>query len=135
MVCRGPDLKPPPSPAPTEAATPPAAVDEGIPPLPRPLWVPNSPAPDPAPTQISPPPVTQVAPQEPVLKTQGFRWPWQAPESDSESDSESESVGIENVTNQSTDLPYTNRPLSPYTQFPELRPPSSPIPYPPREKV
>jgi hypothetical protein len=64
-----------------------------------------------------------------------FKWPWET-DADTESN-ENESQASEGngayPRSSSLDLPSTNRPLSPYTQYADLKPPTSPTPSPPVE--
>ncbi|CAM6128952.1 unnamed protein product [Calypogeia fissa] len=83
-----------------------------------------------------------------------FFWPWQkrepeplpeveeeAPLPEPEPEAEPASIltaataAIEKMPLSSTDLPRTSRPLSPYWRYPDLKPPTSPTPSPPRGKL
>lgn len=62
-----------------------------------------------------------------------FKWPWEGGAgAEDQGDSAEEYQGNGAYPRSSSlDLPYANRPLSPYTQYADLKPPTSPTPSPP----
>jgi hypothetical protein len=70
-----------------------------------------------------------------LCAVKAFKWPWETDADDESNENESQ-ASKENGAyprSSSLDLPYTNRPLSPYTQYDDLKPPTSPTPSPPVE--
>eukprot|EP00271_Cylindrocystis_brebissonii_P009285 TRINITY_DN23_c0_g1_i2.p1 TRINITY_DN23_c0_g1~~TRINITY_DN23_c0_g1_i2.p1 ORF type:complete len:935 (-),score=345.12 TRINITY_DN23_c0_g1_i2:1871-4675(-) len=66
---------------------------------------------------------------EKVIKApaKGFSWPWQKKEVETDAALEGQAV----AEASSTDFPPSPTPLSPYTQYEDLKPPTSPTPKPP----
>ncbi|CAI5521849.1 unnamed protein product [Closterium sp. Naga37s-1] len=124
------DLKPPTSPTPSPPTPVAAKVTSEPPPAPAAPAPPKAePVSAPAKSEVA---ATAVAPaadapadskrvwvktSEGEAKGLELKWPWEVAGDSGNGSSSSKS-----------DLPYANRPLSPYTMFPDLRPPSSPIP-------
>ncbi|CAM6086535.1 unnamed protein product [Calypogeia fissa] len=64
--------------------------------------------------------------------TQPFLWPWQKEPEPEVSEPVVQAAVTEEVVEEKVDeLPRTSKPLSPYAQYPDLKPPTSPTPSPP----